>query len=277
MTGKRILRRLDWTSIVSLLVIVAAVFGTLCILAATGVLDSDDAAAWVAAVFAGGILIVAGAALWPAANQVKQAARASEESHRPYVSLGTRLSIEGVLYLDLVNHGDRAALDVAAILSRPPVDNVRNTEMPEAPFGLVTYLAPNERRSVVYSGPQKAETCPLKTRRDDRGHRRRRTPRKARVPHDLDALKAPVLTNPRETTGPLNTLTQGRMDPIRTIANIALGQLASSKRLPRKIELDVQEPCLVDHPGSCRHDRLGASFRPRGQFGQRADRRFDAL
>ena len=237
MSGKRILKRLDWTSIESLLVIVAAVFGTLCILAATGVLDSDDAAAWVAAVFTGGILIVAGAALWPAARQariaslaVEEAARASEESHRPYVSLGTRLSIEGVLYLDLVNHGDRAALDVAAILSWPPLDNVQNTEMPEAPFGLVTYLAPNERRSVVYSGPQKVDECPSELVAEIAYTGEDGTARKATVTHDLDALKL-ILTNPENKRTPQQLLKEG-MDRFQSIASLAVRQLAESETPP---------------------------------------------
>ena len=223
-------KRLDLTSIVSLHVIVVAVFGTLCILAAAGVLDSDDAAAWIAAVFTGGILIVAGAALWPAANQVKQAARASEESHRPYVSLGTRLSIEGVLYLDLVNHGNRAALDVAAILSWPPLDNVQNTEMPEAPFGLVTYLAPNERRSVVYSSPQKADECPSELVAEIAYTGEDGTPHKATVTHDLDALGL-ILTNPENKRTPQQLLKEG-MDRFEGIANSAVGQFAESETPP---------------------------------------------
>ena len=63
-------KRLDLPSIVSLLVIVVAVFGALCILAATGVLDSDDAAAWVTSVSTAGLVIVAGGTLWPVTQAV---------------------------------------------------------------------------------------------------------------------------------------------------------------------------------------------------------------
>ena len=36
----------------------------------------------------------------------------------------------------------------------------RSTEMPEAPFGLVTYLAPSERRSVIYANESDVDGWP---------------------------------------------------------------------------------------------------------------------
>ena len=88
-------KRLDMTAIVALLVIAVVGLGTLSLLAAVGVLDSNDAADWVTAVGTICLVIVASVALWPTARQVKQAARASAESHRPYVSMGTRVSVKG--------------------------------------------------------------------------------------------------------------------------------------------------------------------------------------
>ena len=115
-------RRGDMAAVVlPVFVVLGLLLGTLWLLRATGVLDSSNAAEWVTAVFTSGLVIVALAALWPASRQariasraVEEAARASAESHRPYVTVMTRPSIEGFVYLDMVNHGNRAALDISA-------------------------------------------------------------------------------------------------------------------------------------------------------------------
>lgn len=235
MSRSRFWKRLDLTVIVLLVALVIAALVILWGLAATGALDSDNAAAWVTAVSTALLVIVAASALWPAANQVKQAARASAESHRPYVSLGTRVSVKGLLYLDLVNHGDRAALDVSAVLSFPPLDNVQNTEMPEAPFGLVTYLAPNERRSVVYSSPENADKCPSELVAEIAYASEDGTPYKAKVTHDIDALKL-ILSNPDDIRTPEQLLKKG-LDGIRNIVNGAVQQVAEARAQDRRPRL----------------------------------------
>lgn len=196
------------TSIVAVVVIVIAAAGTLCVLALADALDSGNAPAWVTAISTASLVIVAGVALWPAARQVREAARASAQSHRPYVSLGTRVSVEGFLYLDLVNHGNRAALDVAAMLSHAPLENVQNTEMPEAPFGLVTYLAPNERRSIIYASVHSADECPSELKIETAYTGEDGTKHRAIVTHDLDALKL-ILTNPENRKTPQQLLQDG--------------------------------------------------------------------
>lgn len=182
----------DRTSIVALLVVAVVGAGTLVLLAALGVLDSNDAAEWVTAVGTMCLVIVASVALWPAARQVKQAARASAESHRPYVSLGTRLSTKGHLYLDLINHGNRAALDVAASLSHAPPSNPGSGL---EPFGNVGYLAPGERRSILYAGVRDRDKLPAGlvievtyTGEDGASHA-------ATINHDIKALGW-ILINP---------------------------------------------------------------------------------
>ena len=185
-------KRLDMTSIVALLVVAVAGLGTLSLLATVGVLDSNDAADWVTAVGTVALVIVAAVALWPAARQVKQAARASAESHRPYVSLGTRVSVKGHLYLDLINHGNRAALEVTAHLSKaPPHDPDSGLE----PFGNVSYLSPGERRSILYAGHQDRGRLPESlvieityTGEDGESHT-------ATITHDIEALGG-ILINP---------------------------------------------------------------------------------
>lgn len=185
-------KRLDMISIVVPLIIVVGVAGALGLLAATGVLDSSDAADWVTAVGTVGLVIVASVALWPAARQVKQAARASAESHRPYVSLGTRVSIKGHLYLDMINHGNRAALAVAARLSEAPP---HDPDSGQEPFGNVSYLAPGERRSILYAGHRDRHLLPQSlvieityTGEDGESHA-------ATITHDIEALGG-ILINP---------------------------------------------------------------------------------
>ena len=224
MSMKRTFGRVDLTSIVSLLVIVAGVLGTLWVLAATGALDSDDAPAWVAAVGTLGLVIVAGAALWPAASQVKEAARASAESHRPYVTLMTRPSTEKFLYLDLVNHGDRAALDISADFSSPPLVNVTNTAKPTAPFGRVSYLAPSERRSVMYSNGRDVDNWPCELVVEIAYSGEDGKPHKATVTHDLGALKL-ILTNPENRKSPQRLLKEG-LDRLERIVNAAVREVA---------------------------------------------------
>ena len=216
-------KRLDLPSIVSLLVIVVAVFGALCILAAVGVLDSDDAAAWMAAVFTGGLLIVAGAALWPAARQVKLAAQASTESHRPYVSLGTRLSVKGILYFDLVNHGDRAALGVTARFSESPLHGPISGPSAEQPFGQVSYLAPGERRSIFYATSQDSERLPKSLDIEIAYTGEDGEPHGATITHDLDALTG-LLTNPDDIRTPQALIQEG-LDGLKRIVDEVFGQV----------------------------------------------------
>ena len=231
MSVKRVFGRGDLTSIVRLLVVVAGAVVTLWVLAAAGALDSNDSPAWVTAVGTVGLVIVAGAALRSAASQVKEAARASTESHRPYVTLMTRPSTEGFLYLDLVNHGDRAALDVSVDLSSPPLVNVKNTEKPATPFGRVSYLAPSERRSVMYASSRDANNLPREliveitySGEDDKLH-------KATVTHDLDALKL-ILTNPENKKSPQRLFTEG-LNRFERIVNAAVREV-TEKAGPHK-------------------------------------------
>ena len=191
-------KRLDMTSIVAPLIIVVGGLGTLSLLAVIGVLDSSDAADWVTAVGTVALVIVAAVALWPAARQVKQAARASAESHRPYVSLGTRVSPKGHLYLDVINHGNRAALEVSASLSQAPP---HNPDSGHEPFGNVSYLAPGERRSILYAGFRDRDQLPQSlvievayTAEDGASHA-------ATITHDIEALGG-ILINPDDIATP---------------------------------------------------------------------------
>ena len=191
-------KRLDMTAIVALLVIAVVGLGTLSLLAAVGVLDSNDAADWVTAVGTICLVIVASVALWPTARQVKQAARASAESHRPYVSMGTRVSVKGHLYLDLINHGNRAALEVAARLSAAPP---HDPDSGQEPFGNVSYLAPGERRSILYAGHRDRGQLPERLiieitygGEDGESHA-------ATITHDIDALGG-ILINPDDIGTP---------------------------------------------------------------------------
>ncbi len=195
---------------------------TLWQLVARGVLDSNNAADWVTAVFTGGLVAVAGAAFWPAASQVRQAAKAAAESHRPYVTVVTRAGIGGFVYLDLVNNGNRAARDVTAKMSSPPLVNVKNAKNPKAPFGRVSYLAPNERRSVFYSSGNTEKWPPelvieIAYRDEDSESR------SATVTHNLDALKL-ILGNPENKRTPQTLITDG-LNRFERIVNRAVEQI----------------------------------------------------
>lgn len=194
MSQSRFWRRLDLTAIVSLVIVAIAIFGTLLLLAHLGTLDADDAPAWVTAVFTGALVIAALATLLPAARQVNHAARLSAESHRPYVTLGLRTIKGGFVYLDLVNHGDRAALNVVADFDSPMSFKSSPSADPDDPFGWVSYFAPGERRSVMCSNGQIPKCWPPTlsieiTYADEGGNTYDAT-----VVHNLDALKR-VLTN----------------------------------------------------------------------------------
>ena len=208
-------------AIASAVAIALVMAGTLWLLAAQGVLDSTNASDWFTAIFTGGLVIVAGAALLPAASQVRQAAKASAESHRPYVTVMTRPAIGGFLYLDLVNNVNRAALEVTADLSSPPLVNVTNMAKPTAPFGTVSYLAPNERRSVFYSGGDATEWPPelvvevAYTGEDGKKH-------SATVTHDMEALRL-ILVNPENKKTPQALLDEG-LKRIEGIVSRAVAQ-----------------------------------------------------
>ena len=222
MRRSRSLQSRNKGAIASATVIALGMAGALWLLAARGVLHSNNAADWVTAVFTGGLVIVASAALLPAANQVRHAAKASAESHRPYVTVMTRPAIGGFLYLDLVNNGNRAALEVTANLSSPPLVNVKNTAKPTAPFGTVSYLAPNERRSVFYSGGDATKWPPelvvevAYTGEDGKKH-------SATVTHDMEALKL-ILVNPENKKMPQALLKEG-LDRFERILNKSVQQV----------------------------------------------------
>lgn len=212
-------------AIASAIALAAAMAGSLWLLAALELLDSSNAADWVTAVFTGGLVVVAGAAFWPAASQVRQAAKASAESHRPYVTVVTRAGIGGFVYLDLVNNGNRAARNVTAALSSPPLENVKNAENPKAPFGRVSYLAPNERRSVFYSSGKTDKWPPelvveiSYTGEDEESH-------SATVTHNLGALKL-ILANPENKRTPQTLITEG-LNRFERIVNRAVQQVAEN-------------------------------------------------
>lgn len=222
--------RADKTSIVLAALIMLGLLGSMWLLAALGVLDSENAAEWVTAIATSGLIIVALLALWPAARQakiasqaVREEAQASAERHRPYVTLVTRPSIEKMLYLDLVNNGDRAALEVSAEFSSPPLVNIKNTAKPTAPFGRVSYLTPGERRSVLYSNGRDVDEWPSElvveiAYTGDDG-----TPHMATVTHDLDALKL-ILTNPENKKSPQRLLDDG-LARFERIVHAAVGQI----------------------------------------------------
>ena len=202
------------------------------LLVTSNVLESGNAAEWVIAGFTGGLVVVASLALLPAARQarlasqaVEVAALASAESHRPYVTITIRASIEGIMYLDLVNHGDRAALSLTARFSNPPLHHSEHFTDARSPFGNVSYLAPNERRSLIYSGGGDSERWPAElvvklayTGEDG-------TPHSAVVTHDMNSLK-PILINPENLKSPTKLLNEG-LAGIRSIVKEAVQQISS--------------------------------------------------
>lgn len=203
----------DWTTIVSAAVIMLGLLVLMWLLSALNVLDSDDAAAWVTAIATSGLIIVALVALWPAARQarlaaraVENAARASAESHRPYVTVMTRTSIEGFLYLDLVNHGNRAAIDVKTDFSGPLL--LKTSANAEDPFGSISYLAPNERRSVMYSRGSDSKDWPPELVVEITYSGEDGTAHEATLTHNLEALKC-ILSNPDNKKTPQALLKDG--------------------------------------------------------------------
>ena len=223
----------DKLTIGSATVIMLGLFGLTWFLAALGVLDSEDAADWVTAIATSGLIIVALVALWPAARQarlasraVENAARASGESHRPYVTLMTRSSIEGFLYLDLVNHGNRAALDVRAVFSGALL--LKTSANAEDPFGSVSYLAPSERRSVMYSRGSDSKDWPPELVVDITYSGENGTAHAATVTHNLEALKG-ILSNPDNKKTPQALLRDG-LAGIEKIVNDAIQQATGRGR-----------------------------------------------
>lgn len=209
----------------SAIALAAVTAGALSLLAMCGVMHSANAADWVTAVFTAGLVVVAGAAFWPAASQVRQAAKASAESHRPYITVVTRAGIGGFVYLDLVNNGNRAARNVTAEMSSPPLVNVKNAENPKAPYGTISYLAPDERRSVFYSSG-KTEKWPPElvieiayAGEDGESH-------SATVTHNLDALKL-ILENPENKRTPQTLITEG-LNRFERIVNGAVEQIVEA-------------------------------------------------
>lgn len=236
-------QRADKTTIALATLMILGLLGLIWLLAGLGVLDSENAADWVTAIATSGLIIVALLALWPAARQaqiasraVREAARASAESHRPYVTLMTRPSIEGFLYLDLVNNGDRAALEVSAEFSSPPLLNVKNTARPTAPFGRVSYLAPGERRSAFYSNGRDVDNWPHELAVEITYTGEDGTSHMATVTHDLDALKL-ILTNPENKKSPQRLLDDG-LGRFERIVHAAVGQIVegSTSRSRFRIE-----------------------------------------
>lgn len=216
-------RQFAFNIVVILLTLIA--LGIPFLLATSGLLESTTAAAWSTAFLTGGIAAAAWLGLWPAARQAKLAAQAEEaaaqasiESHRPYVTLGTRISIEGGLYLDLVNHGDRAALGTSVGLSHPPLYVTDPKFKSKTPFGNVSYLAPGERRSIYFAGSQDGDDLPTElvvqisySGEDGEQHA-------ATVVHNMDALKG-VLTNPDNIKSPQSLLREGLQGIERIVTN----------------------------------------------------------
>lgn len=201
-----------------------------------GLLNADNAAGWVTAVATSGLILVALLALWPAARQARlasiaaqHAAQASAESHRPYLTVMTRVGIGGFVYLDLMNYGNRAAIDVRAVCSCPPIERPKNTKRPCEPFGDVSYLAPSERRSVMYATGNDTEQWPSilgisLSYGDEQG-----AVHKAQVTHNLEALQL-ILSNPENKTTP-QTLIKKSANELRSIVNEALRQQAPDRRV----------------------------------------------
>ena len=222
-------RKIVLIGVLTLLVLVA--LGLPLLMVGSSVLESGNAAEWATAGFTGGIAIMACLALLPAGRQtslaskaVKAAASASAESHRPYVTLMIRASIEGIMYLELVNHGDRAALGLSARFDSPPLHQSEHFTDPKSPFGNVSYLAPNERRSLIYSGGRDSDRWPPElvvalayTGEDGTAHA-------ATVTHDMNSLK-PILINPDNLKTPTKLLNEG-LAGIRSIARDTVQQVS---------------------------------------------------